>query len=418
MAILKKRCKGGGGRLRPSLFGLSVSVLVLAACGSTSSATSSSKTATTTSSSSSSSTNASANGIATASVQLSKYLATQTPSPPGPAFDASKAAGKLVWLVSQTLSTGSAGEQAKLITADLQHEHVNVLGCSAHGVSTNIGSCILQGLSHHPAAIIVNGGDPASYTSATQSANAAHVPVISELDVPVPYAPYSSQIQSHLKGISSDAAPPDPISGTLAADFVVKDSNGKANVLFITSPGILGGTYEELNFAARMKQLCPKCNLYVKGVTIPNWATDIGPTVSSELRLHPSINYVVPVFDPMLAWAGPAIVQAGKQGTVKVVSVNGDLQEMQQLAQNQVIVCDIGQDYPEMAFQAVDETLRYLSGVPPTDLVKAAQAGVRVFTASNIHSVSLTPSGFANGSWYTGSSTALANMYYKLWSGS
>ncbi len=402
--------------LRPYLLAAGACALLLSACGSSSNASSTKPASPSNASSGTSS--SSSGGVSQASAQLAKYLGTQPATPPGPAFNAAKAAGKLVWLVSVTTTTGSAGTQAQMITADLKHEHVQVLGCDAHGVSTNLGSCILQGLSHHPAAIIVNGGDPAAYTAATRTANADHVPVISELDVPVPYAPYTSQIGSHLTGISADAAPPDPISGTLAADYVVKDSNGHANVLFITSPDILGAKYEELNFEARMKQLCPGCKLYTKGVTIPNWATDIGPSVSAELRLHPNINYVVPVFDPMAAWSDPAIIQAGKASSVKVVSVNGDLQQMKNLAQGQVIVCDIGQDYPEMAFQTADEALRYLSGAAGSGSLKAVQPGVRVFTTSNIKSVSLTSAAFENGAWYTGSSTALANMYYKLWSGS
>lgn len=406
-------------RVGPPLLVASSSMLLLAACGSSSANASSSKSATpTTAASSSSGSGSSSSSVAKAAAQLAKYTGTKPATPPGPAFNDSKAAGKLVWLVSVTTSTGSAGTQAQMITADLESQHVKVLGCDAHGVSTNLGSCIRQGLSHNPAAIIVNGGDPQAYSSATQAANAAHVPVISELDVPVPYSPYTSKINAHLQGIAADAAPPDPISGTLAADFVVKDSNGHANVLFISSPGILGGTYEELNFQATMKQLCPSCNIYTKGVTIPNWTTDIGPTVSAELRLHPNINYVVPVFDPMAAWADPAIIQAGKASSVKVVSVNGDLQQMKNLAQGQVIVCDVGQDYPEMAFQATDEALRYLSGVSGSSLVKAVAPGVRVFTSQNIKSVSLTNTAFENGAWYTGSSTALANMYHKLWSGS
>lgn len=389
--------------------------LLLAACGSSGAASS---TATTAGPSSTAATSGASSGVAKASAVLAKYSQAQPPVPPGPAFDGSKASGKLVWLVEQLAANPAVAAVAKNVEIGLTHENVKVLSCDAHGVSLNIGSCIQQGLAQHPAAIIVDGGDPSSYTSGTQAATAAHVPVITALDVPLSTLSDAAQIDPLLSGLAANAAPPDPLSGTLAADFVVKDSNANAHVLFLTSPGILGSQYEEQSFAAALKSLCPKCTLDVKPVTIPNWASDLGPTVSSQLQLHPDINYVVPVFDPMTAYTDPAISQAGKSSSVKVVTVNGSLQQMTNLSQGQIIVCDVGQNLPQLGFLAADEALRYISGVPSSSLVKDAEPGVRVFTSANISSVSVTPAAFVSGEWYTGSPTAMTDMFYKLWSGS
>lgn len=393
-----------------------VLALLLAACGSSSTASSSSSS--TTAASGSSTSASSAAGVAKATAELAKYSSAQPLTPPGPAFNASKASGKLVWLIEQQSANPAVAAVAKNAETALAHENVRVLTCDAHGVSVNIGNCIQQGLSQHPAAIIVDGGDPQSYTSGIQAANSAHVPIISGLDVPIPTSSDASQIDPHLTGIAANAGPPDPLSGTLAADYVVKNSNANAHVLFLSSPGILGSNFEEQNFASTLKSLCPKCTLIVKPVVITNWASDLGPTVSSQLQLHPNINYVVPVFDPMAAYTDPAIIQAGKASSVKVVTVNGSLQQMTNLSQKQVIVCDVGQNLAELGFLAADETLRYISGVPSSDLVKEVQPGVRVFSASNIGSVSLTPTAFNSGEWYTGSASAMTDMFYKLWSGS
>ncbi len=398
-----------------------VTALLLAACGSSNSTASSSSSATkspSASSSSSSTTGSSAAGVSQASAELAKYSSAGAVTAPGPAFDASKANGKLVWLVEQSSANPAVSIVAKNIETALTHENVKVLTCDAKGVSVNMGSCIQQGLSQHAAAIIADGGDPQSFTSGVQAANAAHVPVISALDVPVPNSSDASGIDPHLTGLAANAGPPDPLSGTLAADFIVKDSNGNAHVLFIGSPGILGGQYEESNFESTLKQLCPKCTVDTQAVQITNWASDLGPTVSAQLSLHPDINYVVPVFDPMAAYTDPAIVQAGKASSVKVVTVNGSLQQMTNLSQGQVVVCDVGQDLPQMGFLAADETLRYLSGVPTSSLVKEAQPNVRVFTSANIGSITLNSAEFDTGAWYTGSTTALSSVFYKLWSGS
>lgn len=392
--------------------------LLLGACGSSGASASSSTSTSVAKPVSTSSGGSSSGGVVQASAEFAKYTATNPISPPGPAFDASKASGKLVWLVEQQSANPAIAIVAKNIETALTHENVKVLTCDAKGVSVNMGSCIQQGLSQHAAAIIADGGDPRSYASGLQAATAAHVPVISALDVPVPNASDASQIEPLLSGLAANVGPPDPLSGTLAADFIVKDSNANAHVLFITSPGIVGAAYEESNFASTMKQLCPNCTIDLQAVQITNWASDLGPTVSAQIQLHPDINYVVPVFDPMAAYTDPAIIQAGKASSVKVVTVNGSLQQMTNLSQGQVVVCDVGQDLPEMGFLAADETLRYISGVPSSSLVKDVQPSVRVFTSANIGSVTLSSSEFNSGAWYTGSPSALSDVFYKLWGGS
>lgn len=390
-------------------------ILLLSACGTS---TSASSTSTTNATTKSTGTKAAPSGIAVASAELAKYSAAQALVPPGPAFDASKASGKFVWIVEQLAANPAVATVAKNVELGLTHENVKYLTCDAHGVSLEISSCIQQGLAQHPAAIIADGGDPSSFTSGIQAASADHVPIISALDVPLPNSSNAAQIDPHLAGIAADAAPPSDISGKLAADFVVKDSKGDAHVLFITSPGILGSQYVEQTFASRMKELCSRCTLDVQAVTIPNWAADLGPTVSAQLRLHPNINYVVPVFSPMATYTDPAITQAGKSNTVKVVTTDGSLQQMTDLAQGQLIVCDVGENQPEIGFLAADETLRYISGATGSTIVKSAQPTIRVFTTANIGSISVNAAGFNSGAWYTGSTAAMTNMFYKLWSNS
>lgn len=388
--------------------------LALAGCGSSGGGSSAQGGASSTPASTKTSPASNANGVATASAELAKYTDTAAPKPPGPAFDASKASGKLVWLVEQKHSNPAIAIVAESITKALKHEHVQVLSCDAQGASVKMGACIKQGLAQHAAAIIADGGSPTAFSSGLSAANAAHVPVISALDVPLLTSMDASGVKPLLKGITADAAPPDLLAGQLAADFIVKDSNANAHVLFIGSPGIVGGEYEQKTFIAAMKNLCPQCTVYTKEVSIPNWSSDLGPVVTSQLATHPDINYVVPVFDPMANYTDPAILQAGKAKTVKVVTVNGSLQQMNDLAKGQIIASDIGENLPQLGFLAADQTLRAIVGAPQ---VKAVSAVVRVFTRSNVSSVKLTPTDYKTGAWYFGSPTALENMFYKLWSG-
>lgn len=382
----------------------------VAACGSSSSTTSSNTAA----SSGSVSAVSAKKAVAVANAQLQQYSSVQAPVAPGPSFDASSASGKLVWLVEQEASNPAVSIVASNFQTAITHEGVRVLTCNAGGESVQISSCMESGLAQHPAAIVADGGDPTSYSAGSSAAAQQHVPVVSALDVPLPYGKYESALKAQLTGIAADSGPPDPLSGTLAADMVVSDSHDNANVLFIASPGILGSTYEQIEFDARLKQLCPSCTVDSQAVEIPNWPSDLGPLVTAQLALHPDINYVVPVFDPMAAYTDPAIVQAGKGQSVKVVTVNGSLEQMQNLAAGQQIVGEVGQDLPEMGYQAADQTLRLMTGAPKVTYESPA---VRVFTSANIGSVSMDTTSFSTGAWYVGSTTALQTSFDKLWNG-
>lgn len=388
--------------------------LGVAACGSGNGGAHASGRASQTPSGTSSS---SASAVAAA---IANHSAVTAVKAPGPAFDAGKARGKLVELVTQKAANPAVATVAAGLRAALAQEGVKTQSCDAQGASVQISGCIRQGLSQNAAAIDVVGGDPSAYSGGLKAAQAAHVPVFSSLDLPLAAGVKASGVDPSaltpkLRGLAGNAAPPDALSGTLEADFIAHDSHGSASVLFISSPGIVGSDYLEKAFLHEMKKVCPSCSVDVKAVTITNWASDLGPVVSAELAKHPKINYVVPVFDPMASYTDPAIQQAGKAGAVKVVTANGSLQQMQELAQhNQILVCEVGQDLTQLGYISADQTLRKLAGVKP---VPDSAAQVRVFTSSNIGSIKVTASAFKTGQWYTGSAAALRGLFDKLWSG-
>lgn len=359
-------------------------------------------------------------GVAAASAFLGKHTGASAITAPGPAFDASKARGKLVELVTQQAANPAVATVTAALKAGLGQEGVTVQSCDAQGASVQISSCIRQGLAQKANAVDVVGGDPAAYSDGLRAAQAAHVPVFSALDVPLPGDAKAtgadpSALMPKLQGLAGNAAPPDPQSGKLEADFITKDSQGSASVLFIGSPGIVGSDYLQKAFLNEMKRVCGGCSVETKNVTITNWASDLAPVVTAELTKNPKINYVVPVFDPMANYTDPAIKQLGKSGAIKVVTANGSLQQMEQLAQKDpVLVCEIGQDLPQLGYIAADQTLRKLAGAQPA---ASSSAQVRVFTSSNINSIDATASAFRTGQWYTGSAAALKGTFGKLWSG-
>lgn len=399
------------GRMTTALV-LCAAAVTLAACGSNGATNQAG------SSGSQSGTGAGAGSVAGAQANLAPYLNAKAPSPAGAAFDASGAAGQNVEVVDLTGANPAVAAVSTSVRTALTSKGVNVQRCDAKGVSVNISSCINQGVSQAAKVIVVIGGDPKAYSEGVAAAKNAKIPVISALDFPMPSEVTASGVdasalQADVDAVSANAAPPDALSGTLAADFVIGDSNGKATVLFIASPGIVGSEYVEKAFSAEMKKRCPDCSIVSAGVALPRWASDLAPVVSSKLAQNPDINYVVPVFDPMAAYTNPAINQAGKSDAVKVVTVNGSLQQMKELASGGLIAAEVGQSFPEMGLIAADQSMRFLTNAAP---LKEAAPAVRVFTKQNIGSITIADSNFRTGEWYTGSPEALTRAYDKIWS--
>ncbi|MET4783507.1 substrate-binding domain-containing protein [Glaciihabitans sp. UYNi722] len=356
-------------------------------------------------------------GVAAAAAALKPYLTTKVPKPVGQPFNATAASGKVVEVIDLSGANPAVAAVSQSARTALTHVGAVVQRCDASGVAVNVAGCINQGISQSVKAIIVIGGDPKVYSQGIDAAKAKNIPVISALDFPTQTEVKASGVDaSPLDAdtalVSGNAAPPDALSGTLAADFIASDSKGKAKVLFISSPGIVGSDYVDKAFRVELKKRCPDCSIVSAGVAITSWASDLGAVVSSKLAQNPDINYVVPVFDPMAAYTNPAISQAGKSSSVKVVTVNGSLQQMQALSRGELIAAEIGQNLPEMGLNAADQALRYVVGAP---VVKEATPAIRVFTSKNIGSITVAAENYATGEWYTGSPDALTKTYYAHW---
>ncbi len=382
-------------------------LLTLAACGGTGQSTGSTG-----------STGSTSNDVRGARDNLARYLEPRAPTAAGKPFAAAAATGKVVEVIDLTGANPAVAAVSTSVRSALDTQGVTVQRCDAGGVSVKIGSCIDQGVSQKVQAVVVIGGDPKTYSQGAASAKSAGIPLISALDFPMPSEVQAAGVDASglaedVSLVSGNAAPPDALSGTLAADFIVADAKGKAKILFISSPGIVGSEYVEKAFSVELKKRCPACTVISAGVSLPNWASGLAPVVSAKLAQNPDIGYVVPVFDPMAAYTNPAINQAGKS-SVKVVTVNGSLQQMQELANGGLVTAEVGQNFPEMGLIAADQALRFLAGVPT---VPKAAASARVFTRDNIKSVTVADANFRTGEWYTGSPGALRQFYSSLWSG-
>lgn len=335
---------------------------------------------------------------------LTKYEAAQPLDFAGSAIDVSAVKGDTVWWVIQEganpfLATVYAHAKDALASVG-----VSVVQCDGKSNPVDANNCISQGVAQHASAIQVDGPDPSTVQNSAQAAVAAGIPVLTGSGVDA-----SKPLPSYIAGVTSQ---PYALTGQLAADWVIADSNGTGNVLLITTPDVVGSAVQAQGFEDEISKYCPGCKVTEQGVTLGNWASDLGPTTSAALAKDPTIDYVAPVFDPMTQFTNPAIQQAGKSDSVKVVTVNGNLPFMQDLATgSSPTKAMIGLDLNALGYIEADQILRVLTKSPtvPNDYTAA-----RVFTADSVKDLQLTDSTFGDSSWYGGSGTT-QTLFASLW---
>ncbi|MBS1673636.1 MAG: substrate-binding domain-containing protein [Actinobacteria bacterium] len=335
--------------------------------------------------------------------QLDSYAKPVSEAYSGAPFSAAPAAGKKVLWVTFYSGNPFLAAVGTSFQKALQSQGVTVSTCDGKGNPVDVNACISQGVAQGADAIQVDGPETATYANALTAAAAAKVPVLSgaAVDAGGPLA----------SGLAAQSSQPFALTGELAADWIIADSGASAKVLFLTVPDVIGSTQEEKAFSDRMKQKCPQCTVTVEGTTLANWATDLATTTNAALLRDPNIGYVVPAFDPMTQFVGPAIQQAGKSASVKTVTVNGSLEQMKQVKSG-AIAAEVGIDLNALGYIEADQMLRVLSGVAP---VPVAYAPVRVFDAKNVGSLKLDEASRAAGLWFAAEGSYADQFSKSVW---
>ncbi len=321
----------------------------------------------------------------------------------GPAFDVSGLRGKSVWWVTQYAGNPFLASIGRNLTEALDSVGVEVTTCDGKGNPVDVNACIQQGIAQGVDAIQVDGPEPATYAESLSAAADAGIPVLSGAAVDV-------TTTELVDGLAGQTSQPFGLTGELAADWIVQDSGGNADVLFLTTPDVVGSVSEQEAFESRIEETCPECSLTVKGVTLANWANDLGTTTSTELVKNPQITYVVPAFDPMTQFTNPAILQTGRSD-VKVVTVNGNLPFLEEMENGSPIKAMVGIDLDALAYLEADLLLRAMAG---EQALPDVVAPVRIFDDANVGDLDLDEDAADDGSWYAGSG-AYADLFASLW---
>jgi ribose transport system substrate-binding protein len=349
-------------------------------------------------------------GVAAAKARVAELMKpTDTYKPPGPSLKNVKSlSGKTVWYVPITEKVEFFQAVNSGLKTALAKAGVKLRTCSGEANPSATAACLNQAVDARAGAIILDAIPIAVAAQAYEAAKASSIPVlVTDQDPPPPGAPGA------VKGIGDDTLAYTSFGAEElmrgVADWIIADSNGKANVLIAEltdSPSTQA--WIQRGAVGEYKKNCPDCKTTVAKINIAS--LQLAPSkISSELLRNQDTNYVQPQFDAVAQPIQAGVQQAGFANKVKAASATGLLTGLQQVKQQGFIKADMGLDYAYQGWAIADEVFRMMLGQPPVE----ENIPQRLFTKENVGSLQLTPEAEASGEWF--GSTAFRDMFTKLW---
>jgi ribose transport system substrate-binding protein len=339
-----------------------------------------------------------AEGVKHAEEEVAKYSEPSPVPTAGPALkNVSSLQGKKVWLVPQSTQipyfaavvTG-AKEAAK--EAGLQLEV-----CNGDNTPSTMSACIEQAITGGGAGVIGDGITVESVQQAVHALEEHNIPYV-QADLTqgpgtdkVAYAWNNSFLQAEL-----------------AADKVIADSQGKANVLVIrhTDSSATEAFMKEGGLAT-LEKYCPECKVTEIETNAVN-LQQLPGLVSAALVKEPEIDYVFPEFDLDVESVMSALQSLGKK--LPIYSTTAQLSGLERIKAGNYQVADAGSNPAYMGWAAIDQVMRMMLGTEPNAEVPTQ---IRLFDEENVGEQELTNAAFVNGTWY--GSEGFQKMFQELW---
>jgi ribose transport system substrate-binding protein len=225
-------------------------------------------------------------------------------------------------------------------------------------------TAMLDAISAGSKVIALIAVDPAAVQLGLKAAKDAGVLVVSGssgIDSPNPIAKPPSD---GAPWVAFDVGPDYASLGRAAGEWIIKDSNGKANVAVFSDKEFPSVLAFEVGLLEALKK-CTGCVISPQQYFTGN---QVGTTLPQQtvgyLRSHPETTYLFAPYDPAAGAMVPAIAQAGMKDKVKLVGVLGDQQNLDFIRKGVVQAADAAYENEYMGWAMVDQTIRALNKQP------------------------------------------------------
>lgn len=337
-------------------------------------------------------------GVAQATAMINKYRGDPAFTSPGPAIDASALKGKTIFSIPASSSVAFVNTVDKAMAGYAKDLGIKYVDYPNQQQQSQWVQGVNQAIGSQASAIdLVSGIPPEQLAPQIQQAKSAGIPTIdtNERDSTQPTVPY----------VAAYAFAPFQLAGKLMADWAVQQTQGKANILLVTSNADTSSAAVQGGVSGELKSVCASCALSTVNVNPTDWATKLQTTVEGSLSSNPDINYILPVFDSMAEFIAPAIQASGKDGQVHIASFNGTPAILDMIRTGDIVTMDVGENTSDVAAAGLDQIMRVMLHKPAGQDV----INVRIMDKSNVAEAGVPA---ASGKGYGNSFTT---GYAKTW---
>jgi ribose transport system substrate-binding protein len=178
----------------------------------------------------------------------------------------------------------------------------------------------------------------------------------------------------------------------LMTDYAYTQEGDELNPLIITAKEAVPSDGMVESIETELERLCPSCKSTTINVPVADWAGKMQGEVQSALAKDPNINYILPLYDPMVMGVVSGVNAAGRSGSVKIASYATTPSVLKQIQDGDVVQMDVGESTDWIAYATLDQALRLMAGEPPIPAdERNVQLGLRVFDDSNVDETGTPP---------------------------
>jgi ribose transport system substrate-binding protein len=364
-----------------ALAALATCAFVVAGCGS-SSGDSSSAAAAGTEGTEAAGTEGTEREEGNAAAQAAEKLVAAAEGPPkfeapGPAFDASRAKGKSLYLIP-VLSTYPLTQEvmaAMKEAAALYDVKITVL--NNNGTPAEWAAAMEQAINAKPDAIATVGMAPEFVGENNLiKAEEAGIKVLWVFS-----APEEEKIPPHVWGVGGL---PHVKNAEILASFVgTHVATPTTHILFESETVTKVSPVLEKVFKETVNEICSECQITSQAMAFNEWPTKLQTAVATELTKDPSIEWVVPIYDVGSPYVNAALAQ--KNGEIQTASEDGSPLVLESLEKNEpaFIKADAGALAVQAGWTYMDLALRALAGEEPYPNAESLLPAV-LFTNENV----------------------------------
>jgi ribose transport system substrate-binding protein len=308
--------------------------------------------------------------------------------------------GKTVYYIPVSADVPAFAITAAAMKTALASVGVKLSVCSGNFNPSGFASCFSQAIGAHAGAI-VSDAVPFQITQGliTEASHKSIPVVVTDVNITSP-RPMASNI-TYISGADQQYS--------LSQDWIIADSDGKANVLELEatdSPTSAAGTAQYA--VPELKAHCPGCTDTVLKFSSSNEQL-LPSEISAALLKNPKINYIYSEFDQYVSGVLQGVQQASATSRVKVVAAAAALSGLQDVSSSSPVKAEIADNQVYNGWIDADEALRLMAGQAAVNYT----IPIRLFTSANIGSVKLTNAAQASGEWF--GAFAYQQQFKTLW---